>query len=123
MKVKSDRKQVADYIELVRDIVTDRSASYRTYHIEPRRKNKECVLELGFNYKSVIEEIAKLTVRDYCDGPVEDKDIRGYVWIFGKAINTREIYIKIKTVVIGDLRQVRVISFHEADRELRHPYK
>ena len=122
-QVNATKSEVAEYLSEVKDIINDNKANYRTYHIEPRAKNKRCILQLGLNYRLVIGEILQLNVEDYYEGPVPDKDIKSDIWVFGTPINGKEVYIKLKKVVIGDLRQVRIISFHFSEWQLIYPHK
>ena len=45
------------------------------------------------------------------------------MWIFGKSIENKPIYIKIKLASFGPLNIVRVISFHFAKDVLKYPFK
>jgi len=122
-KADANANEIEKYLYEIKEIINEKSKDYRTWNIEPRDKNRECMLQLGFNYRAVKNEILQLNKEDYCEGPVLDTDIKGNVWIFGIFINGKEIYIKLKKVVRGDLRMVRIISFHFSERGLAYPYK
>lgn len=64
-----------------------------------------------------------LSVADYCEGPLDDRDFPGELWVFGKVIEGKEIYIKLKLAGSQSSRLVRVISFHQARESLYYPYK
>ena len=64
--------------------------------------------------------IKKLDVEDYFKGPTEDRDMPGHVWKFGKEIDNKMFYIKIK-IKRGIL--LCCISFHNAKYEINFPYK
>ena len=78
---------------------------------------------LGLTRKTVELEILSLSVVDYSSGPKADRDRAGEVWIFGKAINEHEIYIKLKIVEIEETKIAKCISFHEAEFSLTYPFK
>ena len=78
---------------------------------------------LGFNYKDVRDAILELSVTDYCEGPVQDRDMPGDLWVFGKVIGSREVYIKLKLASFGTLKIVRIVSFHAAKESLCYPYR
>jgi hypothetical protein len=87
-----------------------------------RTENANCLVALGLTLHDVLDVILSLSYHDYSLGPVSDRDIPGQLWIFGKLVNGIEIYIKTKLVEIGDLRVVRIISFHPAGQPLQYPY-
>ena len=81
------------------------------------------MVELGFKYHDIYETMLGLSVEDYCAGPCKDKDQPGDVWIFGKIIENKNIYIKMKLASFGPLRVVRIISFHFAKDPLDYPFR
>jgi len=65
-----------------------------------RQENLETLIELGLNYKFVKDELLSLLPKDYSEGPKKDLDQTNYkdeaIWIFGKTIQNKKIYIKLK---------------------------
>lgn len=65
-----------------------------------RKENLKTLIELGLNYKLVKDELLSLLPQDYSEGPIEDFDQVYYkdesIWIFGKSIQNKIIYIKLK---------------------------
>lgn len=118
----SSRQDVRDFLQEVKDIITSKPG-WQTWDIVGREKNKHFIAELGFIYPDVRNTILDLSVGDYCEGPIEDFGQPGYFWVFGKVIAGREAYIKLKVAGIGNLKKVRVVSFHEADQPLCYPFK
>ena len=68
------------------------------------------------------EEYKSLMIDDYVEGPVIDTLNKfGEMWVFGKDVKEREVYIKI---MISELiPQTICISFHLAEHPLRYPFK
>jgi hypothetical protein len=63
-----------------------------------------------------------LEIKDYSEGPVEEKIYGGAdMWVFGKTIKKREVYIKITMGPIGS--SVICISFHLAQHKMNYPFK
>ncbi len=89
----------------------------------PRRENIDTLAELGLTYGNVRAEIMALSVTDYCEGPIDDRDKPGKIWIFGKEIEGKEVYMKLKIAAAGDETLAKCISFHESKRPLRFPYR
>ena len=72
------------------------------------------------NYRKII--IENLKAEDYIEGPVIDTLNRlGEMWVFGKDVRGREIYIKIALGMQGG--QTICISFHIAEHPLKYPFK
>jgi hypothetical protein len=110
---------VNSFLKEFKEIVT----SGRGLFIIPRASNNATITMLGLTRKTVELEILSLSVVDYSSGPKSDRDRAGEVWIFGKAINEHEIYIKLKIVEIEETKIAKCISFHEAEFSLTYPFK
>ena len=68
------------------------------------------------------EEYKSLVIDDYVEGPVIDTLNKfGEMWVFGKDVNGREVYIKIMIGGVGC--QTVCISFHIAEYLLVYPFK
>lgn len=97
--------------------------SGRGLDIIPRRETMEALAELGLTRNNLKEEIMTLSVEDYCTGPEPDRDRPGDIWIFGKQISGREIYVKLKIAPVGEERIAKCLSFHPAAYPLCFPYR
>ena len=89
---------------------------------DDRGKNQKTLEELEIvpMYRRLV--IESLTVEDYVQGPLIDELNRlGEMWVFGKDVKGREIYIKIMMGCVGS--QTICISFHIAEHPLSYPYK
>jgi len=63
-----------------------------------------------------------LLLQDYSEGPLQDALHKGAgMWVFGKKVKDKEIYIKITMGIFG--AQVICISFHIAEHEIKYPCK
>lgn len=119
----SDAKELAvrEFLQKVKSTITNPIGIWKGWVLVRRSENIDCMTELGFTYQSLHDAILSLSVTDYCEGPVQDRDMRGDFWIFGKIISSKEVYIKLKLANVGNLKVVRIVSFHEANRPLRYP--
>ena len=89
---------------------------------DDREKNRKTLQELEIvpSYRKVI--IENLCLEDYVQGPVVDELNRlGEMWVFGKDVKGREIYIKV--MISGTTSQTICISFHFAEHSLVYPFK
>ena len=117
-----EREIVRDFLQLVKETIANPIAD-QGWVLVPRKENKECLLQLGFKYPDIKETLLGLSVEDYCEGPCDDRDQPGELWVFGKTIENKTVYIKLKLASFGPLRIVRVVSFHFAEHTLEHPFE
>ena len=95
----------------------------RGLDVIPRPENIKCLAELGLTKKNQREEILSLTPADYCEGPELDKDKPGEIWVFGKQIGGREVYMKLKIAKVSEEKIAKCISFHPARYPLCFPLR
>jgi hypothetical protein len=89
---------------------------------DDRGKNQKALEELEIipSYRKVI--IESLKSEDYVEGPIIDQlNKLGEMWVFGKDIKGKEVYIKI---MLGGVNcQTICISVHIAEHPLLYPFK
>lgn len=87
-----------------------------------REKNMNTLTELGITAKYRDEIVKQISVNDYYKGPkTNTMNNLGDMWMFGKTINKKEVYIKI---TLGQTNSQAVcISFHIAEHPINYPYK
>lgn len=85
-------------------------------------KNTATLLALEFNHAHVKQILVELKSEDYSQGPSSDK-LYGHsdMWVFGKTIKKREVYIKIQ-LGLPDSETI-CISFHFAEHPMNYPLK
>ncbi len=85
-------------------------------------KNNDTLYALDFNADRVKNVLKKLELEDYSEGPVLDTLYRNSdLWVFGKIIKGREVYIKIQLGEPGS--NTICISFHFSEYTMNYPYK
>lgn len=89
---------------------------------DDRGKNRETLLQLDITPLQREVIVKNLLVHDYVEGPVIDElNKNGEMWVFGKDVKGREVYIKI---TLGyENGQTICISFHVAEHPLNYPFK
>ena len=89
---------------------------------DDRPKNREALLLLDITPVQRELIVKTLQVREYVEGPVIDElNKQGEMWVFGKDVKGREVYIKI---TLGyENGQTICISFHIAEHPMNYPYK
>lgn len=87
-----------------------------------RDKNFKTLTALEFRVDDVKKELNELGVTHYSEGPVKETLYNGAdMWVFGKLIQSKEVYIKISMGQPSD--KVICISFHFSDYSMTYPYK
>ena len=89
---------------------------------DDRGKNAQASVDLEISPKVRKEILEKLEVKDYCEGPLTEQLYGGSdMWVFGKKIKKKEVYIKI--TLGANNSNVICISFHLAEYKLQYPLK
>lgn len=89
---------------------------------DDRGKNTACLSALELRSIDRKEILQELKVVDYSQGPISETLYGGSdMWVFGKLIKGKEVYIKITMGKAGS--SVICISFHLAEREMSYPLK
>ena len=91
-------------------------------YLDNRGKNQQTLHDLEITPAKRTEIISSLRVEDYSQGPLEEK-MRGLLamWVFGKQVKTREVYIKVSMGIENS--QAVCISFHIAEHPIHYPFK
>lgn len=89
---------------------------------DDRGKNMQTLLELEITPKYREDIIMQLEPDDYAEGPIEDTlNKKGEMWVFGKDIKGKDVYIKISMGVSNS--SAICISFHIAERKIEYKFK
>lgn len=89
---------------------------------DDRPKNRAALLQLELSHLQRELIVKSLQAQDYVEGPVVDElNKMGEMWVFGKDVKKREVYIKISLGNEGG--QTICISFHIAEYPLKYPFK
>ena len=79
------------------------------------------MLDLDFDIKDVVNSIRQLTAANYSETLVDRDDSNPpLLFVFGKVINKRTIYIKLKTKKKSNY--ILCVSFHYAKHQMNYPY-
>lgn len=89
---------------------------------DDRNKNLETMAELGISRVEREKIVRSVEVEDYSEGPIEDLLNRiSALWVFGKFVRNRELYIKISMGYPGC--STICVSFHFAEHPMKYPFK
>ena len=95
---------------------------FQIIFLDDRGKNVQALLDLEISPIKRKDVINELKVEDYSESPLKEK-MRGLLpmWVFGKKIKKREVYIKISMGVENS--STICISFHLAEHPMNYPFK
>ncbi|RJR08451.1 hypothetical protein C4588_05535 [Candidatus Parcubacteria bacterium] len=89
-----------------------------------RKENEEAIDELQYTQEDIRDEINLLSPDDYCKGPEADEDgSKGEIWVFGKKIQEKLFYIKLKIHRLKNGDELIIISFHPAKEKMNFKFK
>lgn len=89
---------------------------------DDRGKNTQALVDLELRPIERKSTLENLVMKDYSEGPLEEKLYGGSdMWVFGKNIKSKEVYIKITIGANGS--SVICISFHLAEHKMHYPLK
>ena len=90
--------------------------------LDSRSKNTQALLDLDITREERINLLKKLDIKDYSEGPKKETIYGGNdMWVFGKEMKNKEIYIKVALGLNGS--KVICISFHVAEHKMNYPLK
>jgi len=89
---------------------------------DDRGKNTQALVDLEIRPIERKAILNAIETRDCSEGPLEEKMYGGAdMWVFGKTIKKKEVYIKITIGPMGS--SVICISFHLAQHKMNYPLK
>lgn len=89
---------------------------------DDRGKNAQALVELEIRPIERKDILERLEVTDYSEGPLTETLYGGAdMWVFGKAVKKKEVYIRITMGTMGC--SVICISFHPAQHKMSYPLK
>lgn len=99
----------------------DKMRVWDVLYRDDRGKNAQALIELELRPIDRKTTLEQLLPGDFSEGPLVDQLYRGAdMWIFGKTIKKKEVYIKITLGAFGT--SVICISFHLAERPMKYPF-
>lgn len=113
------RHQILDFLRDFKELMGQGQCIVRDH-----LKNLQALNDLGFTVRMRDEILLSIELQDYSSGPTPDEMHPGDYWIFGSAIDSNEIYIKLKIVAYNNGSEKAVcISFHPSEGPLKHPFR
>ena len=82
------------------------------------------LLDLEYSSEDVVNRLKELTVAEYSETKIDKDDFNPpLLFVFGKDINRRLVYVKLKIKKKENLRtHILCVSFHYAKEKMKFPY-
>ena len=114
--------QYAEPYQITNFLTLFKEFAQSNFYFVDRKKNLDCLARFGITVQQAKVEIMGLTHEDYYRGPLPDKGTTGgELWEFGKRIEGKEIFIRLKVVLQYNMAKCQ--SFHIAEKSMQYPYK
>ena len=130
LSTQSKRGEVAAFLEELKMFLEKGDFNIDTDFILIRKNKKDdmehstpyTLLDLDYDIEDVVDRLKELTVEEYSETKIDKEDLDPpLLFVFGKNINRKLIYIKLK--IKGDQkRHVLCVSFHYAKDKMKFPY-
>ena len=130
LSTQSKKGEVTAFLEELKIFLEKGDFNIDTDFILIRKNKKDdmehstpyTLLDLDYDIEDVVDRLKELTVEEYSETKIDKDDLDPpLLFVFGKNINRKLIYIKLK--IKGDQkRHVLCVSFHYAKDKMKFPY-
>ena len=130
INIQSDKKDVKVFLKELKDILNSEKFYTGEDMIVVKSKKDEIeysteylMVDLDYDESDIVERLKELTLDEYSETLIDkDDDKPPLLFVFGKDINNRLVYIKLK--IKGEKsKKVLCLSFHYAKHTMPFPYK
>ena len=128
--IQSQKTVVKAFLEELKEILGDEDFDIDKNLLIIRSRKDEIeystnytLVDLEYDSFDVVERLKELTVAEYSETLIDkDDDKPPLLFVFGKDINNKLVYIKLKIKGETD-KKVLCLSFHYAKYDMKFPYK
>ena len=130
LSTQSKRGEVVAFLEELKMFLEKGDFNIDTDFILIRKNKKDdmehstpyTLLDLDYDIEDVVDRLKELTVEEYSETKIDKDDLDPpLLFVFGKNINRKLIYIKLK-IKGGQKRHALCVSFHYARDKMKFPY-
>ena len=127
--ILSDKKDVKKFLDDLKAIINNVSFDsnddliiIKSSKDEVQYSTRYTLFDLDYDTVDVVDRLKELTVSDYSETLIDkDDDKPPLLFVFGKDINNRQVYIKLK-IKGENNRRILCLSFHYAKHKMKFPY-
>lgn len=130
INIQSDKKDVKGFLKELKDILNSEKFNtdedmiiVKSKKDEMEYSTKYLMVDLDYDESDIVKRLKELTLDEYSETLIDkDDDKPPLLFVFGKDINNRLVYINLK--IKGErLKRVLCLSFHYAKHAMAFPYK
>lgn len=131
LSVQSKEKEIIEFLKELKNILHSEGFNIDSDFTIIKSKKKSgkeqystpyTLLDLDYDVSDVVDRLKELTIREYSETLVDKDDTNPpLLFVFGKDINGKQIYIKLK-IKGSQTRHVLCVSFHYAEEKMIFPY-
>lgn len=131
LSIQSKEKEVIEFLGELKNILQSKEFNIEKdlTIIKSKKKGQDILystpytlVDLEYDTNDVAERLKELTISEYSETLVDKDDVNPpLLFVFGKDINNRQIYIKLK-IKGSQTRYVLCVSFHYAKEGMTFPY-
>ena len=127
---QSKKKEVIAFLEDLKnllekedfDIDSDFTLIKKTKSNDEEHSTPYTLVDLDYDTWDVVERLKELTVTEYSETKIDMDDLNPpLLFVFGKDINSKLVYIKLK-IKDGKNRRILCVSFHYAKDHMIFPF-
>ena len=127
---QSDKKVIKAFLEELKEVLESEDFKIdedllviRSSKEEVEYSTQYTIVDLEYDSFDIVERLKELTVSEYSATLLDkDDDKPPLLFVFGKDINAKLVYIKLK--IKGETnKKVLCLSFHYAKYDMKFPYK
>ena len=128
--IQSDKKVIKAFLEEPKEVLESEDFKIdedllviRSSKEEVEYSTQYTIVDLEYDSFDIVERLKELTVSEYSATLLDkDDDKPPLLFVFGKDINAKLVYIKLKIKGETD-KKVLCLSFHYAKYDMKFPYK
>lgn len=131
ISIRSDKKDILNFLKILKEVLCNEEFDVDKDLILIKKKKipeKEqystpfTLLDLDYDSSDIIDRLKELTINDYSETKIDmDDEEPPLLFVFGKDINKKLIYIKLK--IKGEKsKRILCLSFHYAEKAMEFPY-
>lgn len=131
LSIQSKEKEIVEFLSELKNIFQSEEFNIDNdlTIIKSKKKSEEVqystpytLLDLDYDASDVVDRLKELTIREYAETLIDKDDLNPpLLFVFGKDINGKQVYIKLKIKGV-QTRHVLCVSFHYAKEKMSFPY-
>lgn len=131
LSIQSKKREVIIFLEQLKELLGNEDFNMDTdlTLISKKKQGDDqkystpyTLLDLDYDTEDIVERLKELTVEEYSETKIDKDDLNPpLLFVFGKDINSRLIYVKLK-IKENPQKHVLCVSFHYANSSNLFPY-